>query len=123
MELGWEPEHWLQWLVLQPPLLPGVLLILVSCAWVMEIGVGMRWKRSPNHRRPQTMTMHPCPAVNAGGSQGLVSVTSGHLAGACERRLGCHGGHGRCLSIGRGALLEGGPPAGCCCSLVTLLGV
>lgn len=44
MELGWEPGHWLHLLVLQPLLLPGLLLILISSAWVMEIGVGMRWK-------------------------------------------------------------------------------
>lgn len=69
-------------------LLLVLLLILVSSPLVMEIGVGVRWKRSPNHRRPQTMTMHPCPAVEAGGSQGLISVTSRHIVGACERRLG-----------------------------------
>lgn len=78
VQLGWEPELWLQLLRRQQLLLLLVYLfvILVSSAWVMEIGVGMRWKRSPNHRRPQTMTMHPCPAVEVGGSQGLVSVTS-----------------------------------------------
>lgn len=78
VQLGWEPELWLQLLRRQQLLLLLVFLfvILVSSPWVMEIGVGMRWKRSPNHRRPQTMTMHPCPAVEVGGSQGLVSVTS-----------------------------------------------
>lgn len=81
VQLGWEPELWLQLLRRQPLLLLlrlvlYLFVILVSSAWVMGIGVGMRWKRSPNHRRPQTMTMHPCPAVEVGGSQGLVSVTS-----------------------------------------------
>ena len=90
MQLGWEPERWLQ---LSPRrlLLLVLLLMLASSHWVMEIGVGTRWKRPPNHRRPQAMTMHPCPAVEAGGAQGLVSVTSRDLAGACERRLaGCN---------------------------------
>lgn len=85
VQLGWEPELWLQLLRRQQLLLLLVLLfvILVSSPWVMEIGVGMRWKRSPNHRRPQPMTMHPCPAVEVGGSQGLVSVTLlGHVNGA-----------------------------------------
>lgn len=79
MQLGWEPGLWLQLLRRQPLLLlllVFLVVILISSPWVMGIGVGMRWKRSPNHRRPQTMTMHPCPAVEVGGSQGLVSVTS-----------------------------------------------
>jgi len=83
VQLGHELELWFR-LLLQ---LLELLLILMTSPWVMEIGVGMRWKRSPNHRRPQTMTMHPCPAVEVGGSQGLISVASRRLAGACERRL------------------------------------
>lgn len=86
VELRLELEVWSR-LILQLLVLP---LILMSSPWVMEIGVGMRWKLSPNHRRPQTMTMHPCPAVEAGGSRGLISVTSPAKAGACERRLRWH---------------------------------
>lgn len=90
MQLGWEPGLWFQ-LCPRRLLLLVVLLILVSCAWVMGIGVGMRWKRSPNHRRPQAMTMHPCPAVEAGGSPGSsFSYFASPRWGtwACERRLG-----------------------------------
>lgn len=63
MQSGLGHEFWLQLLLGQPLLVLALLVILVSPPWVMEIGVGMRWKRSPNHHRPQTVTMHPCPAV------------------------------------------------------------
>lgn len=70
MQPGRGPELWLQLLGRHPLLLLLVLvlfLIRIASPLVMEIGVGVRWKRSPNHRRPQTMTMHPCPAVEVGG--------------------------------------------------------
>lgn len=63
VQSGLRHELWLQLLLGQLLRLLVLLEILIAPPWVMGIGVGVRWKRSPNHRRPQTMTMHPCPAV------------------------------------------------------------